>query len=293
VLTFQFTPEAILWRRIAFSPDGRLLALGGKSAFTLIDTTGERPPEELALGNWGKSFAFVRGGAFANMSKLDRLGVYDLRTKTTRRRIFRNGFARDMVAGRDGKTLYLGFAMLSGKFANRVSVVGTTDLKTRSSFGTVNDELYALTVSGDGRWLAVRGRRYIRLWRLGGPKWPSRPVACVKHESGHFALSNDGSRLATADGSVLTLWDAATGKPVGRSAKHRSRVTAVACSPVGPLLVTGDSAGKVFLWDAAGRVLTRYNWGLKEVAALAFAPDGLRAAAVDRTGKVVIWDVDL
>jgi WD40 repeat protein len=107
-----------------------------------------------------------------------------------------------------------------------------------------------------------------------------------------FALTHDGKLLAVADGYALTLRDSANGKQVARSGQHRRAVTAVACSPKQPLLVSGDKTGKVFLWDTTGRVLKRYDWGLGEVYGLTFDADGLRAAAVDASGKVVVWDID-
>ena len=111
-----------------------------------------------------------------------------------------------------------------------------------------------------------------------------------------IALSADGTRLATIGNRGVTLWDLANGAPareVFRSGKHRRGVTAVACNPTKSVLVTGDTAGQVFLWDDTGRVLTRFDWGLGDVYGLTFAPDGLRCAAADAKGKIVVWDVDV
>src|SRR5262249_35499950 len=114
-----------------------------------------------------------------------------------------------------------------------------------------------------------------------------------QHSVNAFALNSDGSQLAAAESTALSVWNTLTGEEVFRSGKHRRKVLAVACNPTKPILATGDNAGQIFLWDYAGNVLTRYDWKLGEIYGLTFAPDGLRGAAVDQNGKVVIWDVDV
>jgi WD40 repeat protein len=159
----------------------------------------------------------------------------------------------------------------------------------------------SLTLTIDGRRLAGCHSWSVGVWDLTEPDGSERGwvrVAAGKignHVQG-CALSADGTRLATVTNRGLTLWDVTGDVPaceVFRSGKHRRAVTAVACSPTRPLIATGDTAGNVFLWDHAGNVLNRYDWGLDEVYPLAFAPDGLRCAAADAEGKVVIWDVDV
>lgn len=293
--TFQFTPEAIWYRQMAFSPDGRWLALSGKP-FKLVDTTGKQPPTELPLGDYRRAFAFVRGGtAIAHLPETDQLTEYNLTTRRKRNSRIQEGYARGMVADRDGETLYVSASALRYGEGSRIQVIAASNLKQRASFGKVADDMENLAISGDGQWLAAESQLHVRVWRVGGPKFPSRASVSVKPPPPvySFALSHDGSRLATTGSSALSLWDMKTGERVAHSGKHRRTVTAVACSPAQPVLATGDNAGKVFLWDIDGRVLKKYDWGLKDVFALAFAPDGLRCAAVDRRGMVVVWDVDV
>jgi WD40 repeat protein len=294
VQTFQFTRETLWYQEMAFSPDGRWLALNGKP-FTLLDTTGKQEPKELPLGDFRWAFAFARGGeAIAYLPDASMLTEYDLATGRERTGRVEKGYACGMAADRYGETLYLAVGPYLHGGASTIRVVGVSDLKPRASFGKVTDDLRGLLISANGTRLACHGRQHIRVWDITDGKRPQRAAIEVMPKGGlsDFDLTRDGELLAVADSYALSLWDTTSGKRVAHSGQHRRAVTAVACSPKQPLLITGDSAGNVFLWDTAGRVVKRYDWGLAEVRTLTFDHDGLRAAAADLTGKIVIWDVD-
>jgi WD40 repeat protein len=293
---FQLTRESVWFRQMSFSPDGRRLALDGKS-FTLLDTTGQEQPQELPIENHGLGFAFVRGGAaIAYLPKLDLLGEYNLTTRQTRSSLIEDGIAAGIAADPAADAIYLGVHGLAlvGGSKYSIRVITLDDWKEQARFGTVSDNLDKLTLSADGRWIGATCYERVRVWNVGRPRPPSRPKLSAPPGAwaSKFAISADGGHLVIVSRAGVEIWATASGERIVSSGKHRSEVTAVACSPTRTLLATGDHAGKVFLWDYTGRVLTRYDWGLGEVYGLAFAPDGLRCAAVDSRGKVVLWDVN-
>jgi WD40 repeat protein len=288
---------------LAFSPDGLYLGVGS-IPYTILDTTGRNPPEKIKLAKYAWGYCFVRGGQrLVYLTDGRELGFHDRDTGKTVTRRFQRGFARDLVTSADGKALYMIVWPDGRHSANRIlSEVWMLDPGTmhrRAAFARHPGISERLAVSADGSRLATYEGgpvdRFIRVWNIAGGKLPKRAVVRVKPriQVDRFALSCNGSRLAAVSSRGLTIWDTKSGEEVIHSGKHRRSVTAVACSPNRPTLVTGDNAGKVFLWDTAGRVLKRYDWGLSNVYHVAFAPDGLRAAAVDATGKVVVWDVDV
>jgi WD40 repeat protein len=289
---FQLTKEAVWYGEVRFSPNGRWLALNGKP-FGLLDPTSGSVTE-LPLSDYRAGFAFTRSGsAIAYLPGRKVLREHDLATGREREWAVRDGHPLSVAASPGGETLYMSVSGPSYGESASIRVLGAEGMEGRATFGTVADDLRALRVSADGRWIGATSYHRVRAWHLDGEKWPSRASVCATPKAGasNFALSANGARLAIVTSRGLEVWDTATGKRAVDSGKHRRRVTAVACSPMKPLIATADNAGNVFLWDHAGNVLTRYAWGLGEVRSLAFAPDGLRCAAAG-SGKVVIWDVD-
>jgi hypothetical protein len=87
--------------------------------------------------------------------------------------------------------------------------------------------------------------------------------------------------------------DAATGVERCVLQGHADVVVALAFSPDGRMLASGDPQGVVKLWDVAGQAAPKTIESKafpEEVAALAFAPDG-RTLAVAEGHAVQLWDV--
>jgi WD40 repeat protein len=103
------------------------------------------------------------------------------------------------------------------------------------------------------------------------------------------AWSPDGDLLATADGHLVRLWDAATGRELRRLAGHEGLVRAVAWSPDGDLLASASHDRTVRVWEVVtGRERTRL-WGHESwVSSVAFHPGGdlLASGSYDRTARL-------
>jgi len=70
-------------------------------------------------------------------------------------------------------------------------------------------------------------------------------------------------------------------------------VRAVAFSPDGSMLATGDDNGNAYVWNVATgrRIATFTDPNSISVGAVAFSPDGSMLAAGDDNGRTYVWDV--
>lgn len=147
--------------------------------------------------------------------------------------------------------------------------------------------------------------------------WDVKSQQLLKTLRGHrnmvwcLAFFPDGSRLVSSggDGRAI-LWDIRTGQEVLTLPKTRSRdwlessafrqpiarpsgrVEAVAVSPDGEHVVTGDDAGNAMIWSArTGEPERAIEAHRKTIHGVAFTPDGSRlvTSSYDKTAKV--WDV--
>jgi WD40 repeat protein len=131
---------------------------------------------------------------------------------------------------------------------------------------------------------------------------PARPQAHPYERVRAAAFSPDGQVFATAchqnltEETALRFWDA-TGRPRTDWLTHRNWVAALAFTPDGTRLATGDYSQCVQLWEVATGQLVGKPLVQKEiVVTLAISPDGRRLAvgtAGDRSGDphVRLWDL--
>jgi len=145
--------------------------------------------------------------------------------------------------------------------------------------------------SPDGRWLAVAGGGGdVRLLSRDG-RVVHRQLGAHTGDAKPLAWSADGQRLATTgwDGTVR-LWDDQL-RALQCLRDHQAFTLSAAWDPVSGRLASGDSAGKILVWDAAGQLLKTLDadgwvWGL------AWSPDG-KTLAAQAKNEIWLWDSEL
>lgn len=176
--------------------------------------------------------------------------------------------------------------------------------------------IYAMSLSRDGRWLAIAGflseadvisASAVHLYDFASGK-------LVKILKGHrnvvfaLAFSPDGKRLVSggSDKSAI-IWDVATGRQLIRLRGHSDTIEAVGFSKDGSRVVTGSGDETIRLWKAGdGKLIAemtehrsitqRQNKDSKvwsgNVKTVAFSPNDRMIASGSADGRVLLWDGD-
>jgi WD40 repeat protein len=230
--------------------------------------------------------------------------------------------AGSLAFSRDGKRLVLGGVPRIG---NTPAVKGgvydrAADRLTPSEQpGEAIDGPVAFTADGTPLQLTAKDAYTLRLWDVDrqrtvrefvfAEKLPATKLDAENQPA--LAISEDGILVAAStklpDGKrVLVVWEAATGKEIGREAeKAKVKEEVLAFSTDNSLLATGDNSGTIII-----RPLKQFDKemslpaGRLSIHSLAFARDPVRRhkdgreasgwllAAGETGGAITIWDVE-
>jgi WD40 repeat protein/predicted Ser/Thr protein kinase len=168
-----------------------------------------------------------------------------------------------------------------------LGAVGNPDYRSKT------EAVGTLAFSPDGNWLAVAGNRgSVRIWSTNDWKEP-RTLPCGSEGVAWVGFAPDSSRLATAQGGQVRLWDVRIGESAGTlGSVEESPILAGVFIPGGNRLATGSRDHIIRLWDlGTGKVTGRFIGHQDRVTALALSPDGktLASGSWDRT--VRLWSM--
>jgi WD40 repeat protein len=143
------------------------------------------------------------------------------------------------------------------------------------------------------------GPQYRRTWEYGYLRRSAEgtPLTLRGHTGGVYAVSYspDGTRLASAAGFVVKVWDARSGAEIATLRGHTSWVNSVAYSPDGTRLASAGGEprklGEIKVWDArSGAELATLRGHTDRVRSVVYSPDGTRLASASWDKTVKVWD---
>jgi WD40 repeat protein/serine/threonine protein kinase len=287
---------------LQFSPDGLLLAVSDALAITRLweVTSGQLHCAPLETNGWVDALAFSPDGQWLATGDAGwTVQVWNTATGRPRGNSLRHGGrVRSVGFSPDGRLL---------ASTSEDALVRLWDMTTQQAHGYplpsadvvegISHPPSTVKFSPDGKLLAVGHSKTTRVWRVDQREWAgifehTDPVRAID-------LNYDGTRLATASGSKLSLWETGTGRRVSHplsgidmNSKSANYVgSPVAFNPAGTLLAVITSPKTVRLLDPStgdpvGQPLT-HDGG---VQAVTFSPDGKRLATTSGSPGILLWD---
>ncbi|MEG4227076.1 NB-ARC domain-containing protein [Microcoleus sp. N9_B2] len=276
---------------VAFSPDGKLLAMG--------DTNGEihlwQMPEVRLLRTSKEYGSIVLSAAFSPDGKTLATGGSN---GTIRCWDVSSWSIRQILQGNHSSVLGVAFSpdgkmLASGIGDGTVRFWDWSNGRCLLTLPAYKSQAWSIAFSPPGKILASGGDDGIlKLWDVATGQClkmfesDSRQIRSV-------AFSLDGKTVACGGhDALIRIWDISTDRVVSICSGHSRIVVSVAFSPDGQILASCSEDSTVRLWEvASGECLKTLQKHTSRVSAVAFNPDGKTLASTGEDCTVRLWDV--
>jgi WD40 repeat protein len=290
--------------RVAFSPDGRLLATASEDAtiklwdpasHKLVKALKNHPTKDgdtKIVGVQGMAFS-PDGKTLASIGGDNQLKMWNVATGKARKPLAEVRYAWGVAFSPDGRWL-----ATAGDVGEPGTALGLFDAKSSKRAKVVTDEafdVFAVAFSPDSKLVAVGGKQGKVL--LVDPK-VGKVARRIETDATTTIMAvsfdRDGGTQACV-GIVepfVRLLDPKTGREVGRLQDGEDGIQSLRFAPDGKRLAAGTRGGAVKVWEVAGRkIVATFEGHEDQVRAVAFSPDGKTLASADKGGVVKLWDV--
>jgi WD40 repeat protein len=298
---------------LAFSPDGRILVLGGVLPENKGEVAGMRlydfqthrmtdlptganykeAVESLVLSPDGSLLAFGAGPATVKLLDTQRAkvtqtwdadSVGDAVERPTSRFLLSVTRVLAVAFSADGKTV-------SGESDHgEIKMWDHRTGEVKRKLNNEQDDPTLVAASMDGRSFAEVNQGELLFWNANSDEKRSIPLAGQETATA-LALSANGQMLALADRSAIILLSP-TGEVVKKLVVQEGVVSRLAFSSDGRLLAGADQFGNVRIWSLGSGRIEKTLTTQAETTAMVFAPGGQILATAARDNSVSIWNLE-
>jgi len=275
-----------------FTPDGSHLLVGGTAGVWLYDSTDiatESEPALLVTDGETRAIAVNPDGATLAVTEYDGdIVLWDIAAQTAGGTIEPTYGADHIAYTPDGGTLVLN-AGSSGIVL--LDPVSGSEVQLEGSFRNDSE----IAISPDGQWLSATGSdNSLYLWSLANNE---AGATLTGHSSTPTTSSfgPDGTLVTGSSDRTIRLWDIAAGTEMAQISTigedSIGRITQIVFSPDGSVFASGDTDGKIVIWDAEMQTPNAQLTVDGTVNDLAFSPDGAQLVSVSGKQHVHVWDI--
>ena len=253
------------------------------------------PAEATARFGKGYIFDFAYSPDGTRLAIASTIGVWIYDTETYEELHLLTGhtdYVMTVVFSPDSKTLV---SENSDDYSEATRVIKLWDVATGELKATLSGhtkKIKNIVFSPDGKSLASASNDgTVRLW---DSATGDHKATLTGYAGGVLSFSPDGSKLASAVGELIRLWDVATNTLALTFAAHANSIDTLIYSPDGKRLSTRGGDNNVCLWDAnTGEFLNILKGDTTtDVSSIDFLKDGKTLAIASSDGTVRLWNAD-